>query len=174
MGFFAFFNIFRCDPVCPHAQIVSKFSREMAKAKNHTAHNQSSKAHMNRIKKPWKHSNTSTKGVRNYFFVVNIDFGSFIIFEFLIFNFYLLWILVKYRWFRSFWDNGNHCGVLSPQTKSLTLYVRLNFCFWILILQWRVSFRCSRILDLLVPVLGTIQSLDFKICIQLFFPLEKT
>ncbi|KAG8372727.1 hypothetical protein BUALT_Bualt12G0096700 [Buddleja alternifolia] len=32
----------------------------MAKSKNHTAHNQSHKAHKNRIKKPKRHRNIST------------------------------------------------------------------------------------------------------------------
>ncbi|ESR32658.1 hypothetical protein CICLE_v10006499mg, partial [Citrus x clementina] len=36
---------------------------EMAKSKNHTAHNQSYKAHKNGIKKPKKHRHTSTKGM---------------------------------------------------------------------------------------------------------------
>ncbi|KAG7013674.1 60S ribosomal protein L29-1, partial [Cucurbita argyrosperma subsp. argyrosperma] len=36
---------------------------EMAKSKNHTAHNQSRKAHRNGIKKPRKHRHTSTKGM---------------------------------------------------------------------------------------------------------------
>ncbi|KAI8568227.1 hypothetical protein RHMOL_Rhmol02G0182200 [Rhododendron molle] len=35
----------------------------MAKSKNHTAHNQSYKAHRNGIKKPRKHHHSSTKGV---------------------------------------------------------------------------------------------------------------
>uniref|UniRef100_A0A2N9EMV7 60S ribosomal protein L29 n=1 Tax=Fagus sylvatica TaxID=28930 RepID=A0A2N9EMV7_FAGSY len=35
----------------------------MAKSKNHTAHNQSFKAHKNGIKKPRKHRHTSTKGM---------------------------------------------------------------------------------------------------------------
>ncbi|XP_042410543.1 60S ribosomal protein L29-1-like [Zingiber officinale] len=35
----------------------------MAKSKNHTAHNQSYKAHRNGIKKPKKHRHTSTKGM---------------------------------------------------------------------------------------------------------------
>uniref|UniRef100_A0A251VJ10 60S ribosomal protein L29 n=2 Tax=Heliantheae alliance TaxID=911341 RepID=A0A251VJ10_HELAN len=35
----------------------------MAKSKNHTAHNQSYKAHRNGIKKPRKHRHTSTKGM---------------------------------------------------------------------------------------------------------------
>ncbi|KAJ9559238.1 hypothetical protein OSB04_013852 [Centaurea solstitialis] len=35
----------------------------MAKSKNHTAHNQSAKAHRNGIKKPRKHRHTSTKGM---------------------------------------------------------------------------------------------------------------
>ncbi|KAJ7562241.1 hypothetical protein O6H91_03G060800 [Diphasiastrum complanatum] len=34
----------------------------MAKSKNHTAHNQSYKAHKNGIKKPKKHKYTSRKG----------------------------------------------------------------------------------------------------------------
>ncbi|OAY77371.1 60S ribosomal protein L29-1 [Ananas comosus] len=34
----------------------------MAKSKNHTAHNQSYKAHKNGIKKPKRHRQTSTKG----------------------------------------------------------------------------------------------------------------
>ncbi|VVB15361.1 unnamed protein product [Arabis nemorensis] len=34
----------------------------MAKSKNHTAHNQSAKAHKNGIKKPRRHRHTSTKG----------------------------------------------------------------------------------------------------------------
>ncbi|CAH2060770.1 unnamed protein product [Thlaspi arvense] len=36
---------------------------QMAKSKNHTAHNQSAKAHKNGIKKPRRHRHTSTKGV---------------------------------------------------------------------------------------------------------------
>ncbi|XP_068663716.1 large ribosomal subunit protein eL29z-like [Aristolochia californica] len=35
----------------------------MAKSKNHTAHNQSYKAHKNGIKKARKHRHTSTKGM---------------------------------------------------------------------------------------------------------------
>ncbi|CAN4094961.1 unnamed protein product [Withania somnifera] len=35
----------------------------MAKSKNHTAHNQSYKAHRNGIKKPKRHRHSSTKGV---------------------------------------------------------------------------------------------------------------
>lgn len=38
----------------------------MAKSKNHTAHNQSYKAHKNGIKKPRRHRRTSTKGVIYY------------------------------------------------------------------------------------------------------------
>ncbi|KAH7856951.1 hypothetical protein Vadar_007257 [Vaccinium darrowii] len=37
--------------------------KEMAKSKNHTAHNQSFKAHRNGIKKPRKHRHISTKGM---------------------------------------------------------------------------------------------------------------
>ncbi|KAK9003215.1 hypothetical protein V6N11_060781 [Hibiscus sabdariffa] len=36
---------------------------DMAKSKNHTAHNQSYKAHKNGIKKPKRHRHTSTKGM---------------------------------------------------------------------------------------------------------------
>ncbi|KAJ6720975.1 60S RIBOSOMAL PROTEIN L29 [Salix viminalis] len=43
----------------PHPLFVS----EMAKSKNHTAHNQSHKAHQNGIKKPKRHRHTSTKGM---------------------------------------------------------------------------------------------------------------
>ncbi|PIA31253.1 hypothetical protein AQUCO_00700434v1 [Aquilegia coerulea] len=35
----------------------------MAKSKNHTAHNQSAKAHKNGIKKPKRNRNSSTKGM---------------------------------------------------------------------------------------------------------------
>ncbi|KAJ0865826.1 putative ribosomal protein L29e [Helianthus annuus] len=38
----------------------------MTKSKNHTAHNQSYKAHRNDIKKPRKHHDTSTKGWRQF------------------------------------------------------------------------------------------------------------
>ncbi|XP_035839199.1 uncharacterized protein LOC110879121 isoform X1 [Helianthus annuus] len=38
----------------------------MAKSKNHTAHNQSYKAHRNGIKKPRKHRHTSTKDWRQF------------------------------------------------------------------------------------------------------------
>ncbi|CAO2173887.1 unnamed protein product, partial [Urochloa humidicola] len=44
------------------ARFGSKGS-EMAKSKNHTAHNQSYKAHKNGIKKPKRHRQTSTKGM---------------------------------------------------------------------------------------------------------------
>ena len=37
----------------------------MAKSKNHTAHNQSYKAHRNGIKKPKRQRQPSTKGVRS-------------------------------------------------------------------------------------------------------------
>lgn len=40
---------------------------EMAKSKNHTAHNQSYKAHRNGIKKPKRQRQTSTKGVGSPF-----------------------------------------------------------------------------------------------------------
>lgn len=45
----------------------------MAKSKNHTAHNQSYKAHKNGIKKPRKHRHTSTKGV--LFFLLSLSFS---------------------------------------------------------------------------------------------------
>ncbi|CAA7022196.1 unnamed protein product [Microthlaspi erraticum] len=44
-----------CRSLSPHS--------EMAKSKNHTAHNQSAKAHKNGIKKPRRHRHTSTKGM---------------------------------------------------------------------------------------------------------------
>ncbi|KAJ8623342.1 hypothetical protein MRB53_031871 [Persea americana] len=44
-------------------ELFKSGSREMAKSKNHTAHNQSYKAHKNGIKKPRKHRHTSTKGM---------------------------------------------------------------------------------------------------------------
>lgn len=50
---------------CFDKSILSPTAKEtMAKSKNHTAHNQSYKAHKNGIKKPRKHRHTSTKGVR--------------------------------------------------------------------------------------------------------------
>ncbi|GAB2265809.1 hypothetical protein Dimus_000844 [Dionaea muscipula] len=45
----------------PRAEAFTE--EEMAKSKNHTAHNQSYKAHKNGIKKPRKHRNQSTKGM---------------------------------------------------------------------------------------------------------------
>ncbi|MFS7909213.1 putative ribosomal protein L29e [Helianthus anomalus] len=42
----------------------------MAKSKNHTAHNQSYKAHRNGIKKPRKHRHTSTKGLGFWLLVI--------------------------------------------------------------------------------------------------------
>ena len=39
----------------------------MAKSKNHTAHNQSNKAHRNGIKRPKKHRYISTKGMDKKF-----------------------------------------------------------------------------------------------------------
>ncbi|KAF3599276.1 hypothetical protein F2Q69_00039071 [Brassica cretica] len=39
------------------------FYSEMAKSKNHTAHNQSAKAHKNGIKKPRRHRHTPTRGM---------------------------------------------------------------------------------------------------------------
>ncbi|KAI4344804.1 hypothetical protein L6164_011993 [Bauhinia variegata] len=42
---------------------ASPLLQEMAKSKNHTAHNQSYKAHKNGIKKPRRHRHTSTKGM---------------------------------------------------------------------------------------------------------------
>ncbi|CAA3000782.1 60S ribosomal L29-1 [Olea europaea subsp. europaea] len=46
------------------AVCVGKRRREeMAKSKNHTAHNQSHKAHKNGIKKPKRQRHTSTKGM---------------------------------------------------------------------------------------------------------------
>ncbi|CAA7017093.1 unnamed protein product [Microthlaspi erraticum] len=45
------------------ADLLSLTDSEMAKSKNHTAHNQSAKAHKNGIKKPRRHRHTSTKGM---------------------------------------------------------------------------------------------------------------
>jgi large subunit ribosomal protein L29e len=47
---------------------------EMAKSKNHTAHNQSYKAHKNGIKKPKRHRQTSTKGVKKSAPAVTLPF----------------------------------------------------------------------------------------------------
>ncbi|KAK4425936.1 60S ribosomal protein L29-1 [Sesamum alatum] len=47
----------------PAASSRTEKTREMAKSKNHTAHNQSYKAHKNGIKKPKRHRHTSTKGM---------------------------------------------------------------------------------------------------------------
>ncbi|GJY53976.1 60S ribosomal protein L29-1, partial [Tanacetum coccineum] len=49
------------------------YSSVMAKSKNHTAHNQSAKAHRNGIKKPRKHRNTSTKGFIENKFLMRWD-----------------------------------------------------------------------------------------------------
>ncbi|KAJ7008194.1 60S ribosomal protein L29-1 [Populus alba x Populus x berolinensis] len=43
----------------------------MAKSKNHTAHNQSYKAHKNGIKKPRKQRHTSTKDVCNFRWILS-------------------------------------------------------------------------------------------------------
>lgn len=45
----------------------------MAKSKNHTAHNQSKKAHRNGIKKPKQHKYKSRKGVRCIAHVLHSD-----------------------------------------------------------------------------------------------------
>ncbi|TVU22369.1 hypothetical protein EJB05_32060, partial [Eragrostis curvula] len=45
------------------SQALASDPGEMAKSKNHTAHNQSYKAHKNGIKKPKRHRQTSTKGM---------------------------------------------------------------------------------------------------------------
>ncbi|OAY67217.1 60S ribosomal protein L29-1 [Ananas comosus] len=52
-------------PPNPRSTEISPSSQsgEMAKSKNHTAHNQSYKAHKNGIKKPKGHRQTSTKGM---------------------------------------------------------------------------------------------------------------
>ncbi|CAL8991260.1 unnamed protein product [Prunus brigantina] len=46
-----------------HPIEIPRSPSEMAKSKNHTAHNQSRKAHRNGIKKPQRHRHTSTKGM---------------------------------------------------------------------------------------------------------------
>ncbi|CAN0855500.1 60S ribosomal protein L29-1, partial [Linum grandiflorum] len=51
-------------PLCvTHLYCYFFLLAEMAKSKNHTAHNQSCKAHRNGIKKPKSHRHTSTKGM---------------------------------------------------------------------------------------------------------------
>ncbi|KAB5544663.1 hypothetical protein DKX38_012775 [Salix brachista] len=49
--------------VSPCNRAASTLRYQMAKSKNHTAHNQSHKAHQNGIKKPKRHRHTSTKGM---------------------------------------------------------------------------------------------------------------
>ncbi|KAG5132752.1 hypothetical protein JHK82_023940 [Glycine max] len=58
----------------------------MAKSKNHTAHNQSYKAHKNGIKKPKRHRHTSTKGV--------VSLSLFYVFGF---SFTLIHMLIYFR-----------------------------------------------------------------------------
>lgn len=45
---------------------VQEGEENMAKSKNHTAHNQTYKAHKNGIKKPKNHRKKSLKGVRRH------------------------------------------------------------------------------------------------------------
>ncbi|XBJ25089.1 hypothetical protein VPH35_002819 [Triticum aestivum] len=52
-------------PPNPSAPEPQQKGSEMAKSKNHTAHNQSYKAHRNGIKKPKRQRQASTKGVRS-------------------------------------------------------------------------------------------------------------
>ncbi|KAG8045321.1 hypothetical protein GUJ93_ZPchr0008g11732 [Zizania palustris] len=54
-----------CLTARPFSSLSSSLAgfEEMAKSKNHTAHNQSYKAHKNGIKKPKRHRHTSTKGM---------------------------------------------------------------------------------------------------------------
>ncbi|AEE74439.1 Ribosomal L29e protein family [Arabidopsis thaliana] len=47
----------------PFTQLCCAVVTEMAKSKNHTAHNQSAKAHKNGIKKPRRHRHTPTRGM---------------------------------------------------------------------------------------------------------------
>ncbi|KAK7412899.1 hypothetical protein VNO78_04630 [Psophocarpus tetragonolobus] len=54
--------IYEKNPSLPNCT-SDHFHLEMAKSKNHTAHNQSYKAHKNGIKKPKRHRHTSTKGM---------------------------------------------------------------------------------------------------------------
>jgi large subunit ribosomal protein L29e len=49
---------------CDSQEQQQQKGSEMAKSKNHTAHNQSYKAHRNGIKKPKRQRQASTKGVR--------------------------------------------------------------------------------------------------------------
>ncbi|KAL3634644.1 hypothetical protein CASFOL_021698 [Castilleja foliolosa] len=60
----------------------------MAKSKNHTAHNQSAKAHRNGIKKPKRNRNASTNGIKKpkpivnmkYMFQVSAGYGLVFVF----------------------------------------------------------------------------------------------
>ncbi|MBA0632410.1 hypothetical protein Godav_001155, partial [Gossypium davidsonii] len=55
--------LFLSSPKIPSQSRIFFLASEMAKSKNHTAHNQSYKAHKNGIKKPKRHRHTSTKGM---------------------------------------------------------------------------------------------------------------
>nr|KJB72799.1 hypothetical protein B456_011G198800 [Gossypium raimondii] len=55
--------LFLSSPKSPSQSRIFFLASEMAKSKNHTAHNQSYKAHKNGIKKPKRHRHTSTKGM---------------------------------------------------------------------------------------------------------------
>ncbi|ESQ33380.1 hypothetical protein EUTSA_v10009732mg, partial [Eutrema salsugineum] len=55
--------------------LIRAFLTEIAKSKNHTAHNQSVKAHKNGSKKPRRHRQTSTKEISidyNYNQIIHI------------------------------------------------------------------------------------------------------
>jgi large subunit ribosomal protein L29e len=88
--------------------------REMAKSKNHTAHNQSYKAHKNGIKKPKRHRHTSTKGVCIHSFSF---FSFYPIFFFVNNNNNSLLLSIDYcRWILSFWGIR---GTLGSTTRKM-------------------------------------------------------
>ncbi|KAL1536292.1 Large ribosomal subunit protein eL29y [Salvia divinorum] len=60
--------LFSRSQISAAAQVIFRRAKlSMAKSKNHTAHNQSHKAHRNGIKKPKQQRNSSTKGMNPKF-----------------------------------------------------------------------------------------------------------
>lgn len=97
----------------------------MAKSKNHTAHNQSYKAHKNGIKKPKRHRHTSTKGVCILSFVFFYWFWNYC-FPLMPNDFYLsmIWFIFVdiFRWIQSFWGTrGMQGSTTRKMVKSLLL-----------------------------------------------------
>jgi large subunit ribosomal protein L29e len=94
---------------------------EMAKSKNHTAHNQSHKAHQNGIKKPKRHRHTSTKGVLflSFLWICYVCFFSPL-------YCFVNWSFVC-RWTPSFWGTRGTQGSITrsvmrqPPRKSRIL-----------------------------------------------------